>query len=312
MTTDSSSAGASGPRIVAKPAPEYDTCAPDLLPVDQVAFVEGIDNHFLQAFSKAMSDYLDAPCSAASGGIDQVPASTFLDAGRSDACLITLDLSPVRGQAWIGLGKGMVSRVLDVLLGAKLGSTPADRSGITDIERHVLRELFDILVNALNASWSKTGLAFAISPGNPSADLSAAADGTTLVLKCLVRIGEAEESFRIAIPVLLVRLAVLQSEQTEGVASFATGARADLLEALSSASLQLEAVLSGSTLRMSDLAAMQKGQILVLAQPAGSALDCLVNGKPKFRGEWITQGDRPALQIDSVIETAASRRVQPV
>jgi flagellar motor switch protein FliM len=80
---------------------------------------------------------------------------------------------------------------------------------------------------------------------------------------------------------------------------------------LGGATLQLEAVLCGSTLRMSDLGAMQPGQILMLGQPAGSALDCLVNGKAKFRGEWITQGDRPALQIDSLVESSAPRRSQP-
>ena len=63
----------------------------------------------------------------------------------------------------------------------------------------------------------------------------------------------------------------------------------------------MEAVLAGSSLRMSDLAAMEPGHVLMLAQAAGSPLMCLVNGKPKYRGEWITHGDRQAFQVDSRI-----------
>jgi flagellar motor switch protein FliM len=281
-----------------------------LLPADRVAFVESIHNQFLQAFSQALASYLDTPVSATPAGIEQTPVSVFLEAAESDACLITLDLNPIRGQAWIGLGNGLVFRVLDILLGARPGAVPGTRSALTDIERHVLHELFDVFVAALNTAWSSTGLDFRIGSDSstqgpmPTTD----PDGATMVLKCAVRIGDCEESFRVAVPVLSVRLAVLQSERATGLAPAETSVLADRLEAVGGATLRLEAVLGGSTLRMSDLAAMQPGQILVLGQPAGSALDCLVNGKPKFRGEWVTQGDRPAFQIDSVIEAAARRR----
>ncbi|MEI9975165.1 MAG: FliM/FliN family flagellar motor C-terminal domain-containing protein [Ignavibacteriota bacterium] len=67
------------------------------------------------------------------------------------------------------------------------------------------------------------------------------------------------------------------------------------------ATLEVEAVLEGSSIRLADLAAMQTGQILVLAQPAGSQLECVVNGKTKFRGEWIALGDRHGLQVQSLV-----------
>ena len=50
---------------------------------------------------------------------------------------------------------------------------------------------------------------------------------------------------------------------------------------------------------------MQAGQILVLTEPAGSQLECLVNGKAKFRGEWIAICDRHGLQVDAVVDPAS-------
>jgi flagellar motor switch protein FliM len=137
---------------------------------------------------------------------------------------------------------------------------------------------------------------------------AAAPDGTALVLNCKIRLAEAEESFRVAIPVLAIRLAALQSQQNAaGQMTGETAARTARLEAVSGAILQLEAVLGGSSqIRLGDLAAMQPGQILVLTQPAGSQLDCLVNGKAKFRGEWIAQGDRRGLQVDALVDPPAA------
>ena len=122
------------------------------------------------------------------------------------------------------------------------------------------------------------------------------------VLNCKVSIAENEDTFRVAVPVLAVRLAALQNEQKAAAeVSGETAARTARLDAVSGATVQLEAILSGSSIRLGDLAAMQAGQILVLTEPAGSQLDCLVNGKAKFRGEWIAFGDRRGLQVDAVV-----------
>ena len=50
-------------------------------------------------------------------------------------------------------------------------------------------------------------------------------------------------------------------------------ARETILASLHHASVGVEAVLAGSTVRMGDLLAMEPGHILMLAQPAGSPLE---------------------------------------
>jgi flagellar motor switch protein FliM len=132
-------------------------------------------------------------------------------------------------------------------------------------------------------------------------------EGTALVLNCSLNIQEADETFRVAVPVLAVRLAALQNEQRAAAeVAGETAVRNALLEAMGGATLEVEAFLGGSAIRLGDLAAMQPGQILVLTQPAGSQLDCVVNGKTKFRGEWIALGDGHGLQVDSVVDRGAA------
>lgn len=291
------------------PRPAYDVCNPDRLPADRVAFVDRIHQEFLQSFGAALASYLDTPVEATPAGMDQVPFSSFLEGSSGDACLIRLDLAPMRGQAWVGLTAKFVFRILDILMGAPQTAAPTERTTITEIEKHVLREFFQSLTEALDRSWRPSGISLRVASVGIAEDARKTVDpeGVALVLKGNVKIAESEESFRVAFPVLAVRLAALQSEQqADAQMSGATAERAARLEAIGAAAVQMEAILAGSAIRLGDLAAMQPGQVLVLTQPAGSQLECLVNGKPKFRGEWIALGDRHGLQVDALVEAAES------
>jgi flagellar motor switch protein FliM len=289
------------------PNAAYDVCNPDRLPAERVTFVDTIHLQFLQTFGEEMASYLDTPVEAIPAGIDQLPVAAFLDGSAADACLLTLELSPMRGNAWVGLSTPLVFRILDILLGAPQTAAPSVRNTITEIEQHVLREFFQTLLKNLNGAWMASGISLRLAAVESAEEIRQTADpdGTALVLNCKVKIAEAEDSFRVAVPVLAIRLAALQNEQAEaGQVAGEVAARTALLNVVGAASIQLEAVLGGSNIRLGDLAAMQPGQILMLTVPAGSQLDCLVNGKPKFRGEWIAHGDRNGLQVDSIADPA--------
>jgi flagellar motor switch protein FliM len=286
------------------PPPAYDVCNPDRLPADRLTFVDAIHQQFLQSFGLALANYLDTPVKALAAGIDQLPVAAFLQAGAHDACVISFDLASTRGQAWVGLSAKFVFHILDVLLGAPQTSTPTTRTTVTEIEQHVLREFFDLLASSLVNAWAPSGVALKMGAVRTIDELRQEADldGTALVLNCTVKIQDGDETFRVAVPVLAVRLAAQQNEQ-KAAAEVAgeTAARNALLDAVGGATLEVEAYLAGSSIRLGDLASMQAGQILVLSQPAGSQLECIVNGKTKFRGEWIALGDRHGLQVESIV-----------
>ena len=292
------------PELPEIPDAGYHMYEPGRLPEDRVAFVDTIHQQFLQSFCSELATYLDTPIEANPAGLEQAPLAKFLDEGASD-CVVTLNMTPMRGQAWVGLTGGFLFRVLDILLGAPQTAVPAVRARITEIEQHVLREFFQALCTTLSTAWAPAGISLGMGSVGIADEVlqSADLDGTALILKSAVKFGEAEESFRVAVPVLAVRLAALQMEQKAALQGGSEpSGRAALLEVVSSATLQLEAVLRGSSIRLGDLAAMKPGQVLVLSQPAGSQLECLVNGKSTYRGEWIAHGDRHVLQVDAFVE----------
>ena len=281
-----------GLRLV-PPAAEYEACAPGALPSGQMAFVRAIQEKFLRAFAQALGSRLETPVTAQLVEAQSVSGGAFLQSGEEGGCLLTLDAEPVRGQAFIALSAGLVAYLLRVLLGAPSVSGEGSHT-VTEIELHILREIFELLACELTAAWKPTGIAFRWT--STGAAEVAAWQGAMLVFDCRLDVEDAPQTFRFAAPAFLVRLAALRSSPAMAEEASAP-ARETILLALRRANVSVEAVLSGSTLRMGDLLAVEPGHVLMLTQAASSPLDCLINGKPKFRGEWIGCGHRQALEL---------------
>ena len=280
-----------GPQPV-PPAAEYQACVPGALPSGQMACVRAIQEAFLRAFAEALAVRLETPVTAEIVSVEPLYGSEFLKSGDEVGHLLTLEAEPVRGQAFIALSAGLLAYLLRVLLEAP--EAPADGSrAVTEIELHILREIFESLAREFAEAWKPSGIAFR---WTPDAGEATAGLGTMLVFHCQLTLDNSRQFLHIAAPAFLARLAAL--EPTPDAEEEAPGeVRETIFDALRHASLGVEAVLAGSTLRMKDLLAMERGHVLMLAQPAGSPLECRINGKPKFRGEWIAQGDRQALEV---------------
>jgi flagellar motor switch protein FliM len=131
-------------------------------------------------------------------------------------------------------------------------------------------------------------------------------EGSAVVVSSLLSLGGAQECMRLAVPALLVRLAVKDPNAT--VVASQAAVRPRLLEGMRTADVRVEAVLGGSSLRMRDLLTLEPGQVLTLGPPANCSVECVINGVSKFRGELVSNGRNQALQIGSPIETRSSPR----
>jgi flagellar motor switch protein FliM len=272
-------------------------CPPDLLSADQVGLAERIHKDFLRLLGLELSQYLETPVSAGLAELQQMPLTEFLSEGE-DNQLIILELKSVPALAFLSLNSAFVSRVLALLIGGPREVGSPGRTSITDIEHHILQGFFDSIVRVLRKAWGAYGAEFklvSISNDRPDSAVSSAVS-SMLVIASAIQFEGAEAHFRLAVPALLVRV-VAEEIPLAAPAQGSATSRSATLEALRTATLQVEAILGGSTLKMSELLAMEPGQVLRLGNPAGSSFDCVVNGKAKFQGELIRSGDRQALQI---------------
>jgi len=280
-----------GPRRI--PAPrEYEAFAPGSLPSGQMALVRAIQERFLRTFAEALSARLELPVTAQLSAAGPHCLREFLDSGDQGGCLLTLAAEPVNEHAFAALSPGLVAHLLRLLLGAP--HTSEETRAVTEIELHILREIFDMLSRELSAAWQSAGTGFRwISTSVPETDDTS---GTLLVFEYRLELDDGPQTMQVAVPALMARLASLYSIP-DAPAEQDSAVREMILEALRRAHVTVEAVLAGSKLRMGDLLAMEPGHTLMLTQPAGSPMECRINGKAKFRGEWVSRGARQAIEL---------------
>jgi flagellar motor switch protein FliM len=283
---------APGPQPVQPPS-EYEACDPGALPSGQLAYVRTIQEKFLGAFAANLADRLETQVSGELTAVHSLSRSAFLQSVEDGGCLVMLSAEPVRGQALIALSPGLVAYLLRILLGAPPSSGSEYRT-VTEIELYILQEIFESFAIELTNAWKSTGIAFR--RASTGARETAVWQGTMLVFECRLDFDDAQETFCVAAPAFLGRLAAVQLTTVVAEESPAP-VREMILRALRGAKVNVEAVLTGSTLRMGDLLAMEPGHILMLTQSVGSPVDCRISGKPKFRGEWIDHGNCRALLL---------------
>ncbi|MGA3040332.1 MAG: FliM/FliN family flagellar motor switch protein [Bryobacteraceae bacterium] len=285
--------------------PAYDVCTPGNLPVDQIGFVEAIHRQFLKSLARRLSDSLETPVGTDLAGIEQMQFPDFLSSCNGDACLIPLSAGPHGGRAILELSPGFVHRALGILIGAPQ-SAPGTERRVTGIERHILHECFDGIVRELRDAWASHGVGFDPEPtAQGDEQAQPVTEGSAVVINSLLTIGGAEDSMRLAVPALLVRLAVKDASPTMPAPQ---AVRPQVLEAMREAAVRVEAVLGGASLRMRDLLTLETGRVLTLGPPANCSVECVINGVSKFRGELVSNGRNQAFQIGAPIECRTNPR----
>jgi flagellar motor switch protein FliM len=279
----------------------YKAYIPGQLAAASVEFVERIQRQFLTTLEAELGEALQTPVSATVRKARQVTMKSILDNAEPGGCTIALDLSPLRGCVLLDFPSVLLIRVIDILLASPPATSANSRGSVTEIELHILREVFDIFIKSLQSAWQTvypvefkllcTGL-------DEIRQTIAVSDEVTLTSGADLSIGDTQAWFETAIPGYLARVAEIRSRDLASLHPTAAPVQENLLAALARANVRVEAVLQGASVRMGDLVAMREGQILLLGTPPDSAFDCLVNGKAQFKGEMVATGTHQGFQIE--------------
>jgi flagellar motor switch protein FliM len=202
-----SEVGAAGPLLPG--AATFAVCTPGVLPADQIGFVETIHRRFLQSFARRLGETLETPITDLVG-IEQMPFSDLLNSCDANACQVSLNAAAGASRAIAELSPGFLHRVLAVLIGAPENSVRPER-GITGIELYILSECIDALILDLRETWAAYRVnlgAASIAEDEEQAQLPVP-EGGAVVVTSVLQLGGSQESMRLAVPALMVRLAAV-------------------------------------------------------------------------------------------------------
>jgi flagellar motor switch protein FliM len=295
--------------------PQYEPLPAGQLASNTVATIEEIHHAFLKPAQSELAELLQEPAAMHFQGAKQLPFAAALRGTSSGDRAIQLDLAPLAASAYVVFPPALLFRVLDILLGTP-AAAPAEEEAekpraVTGIELFILREFFEIFAKALRAAWEPVyPAAFSLMPASFDEDGPAVPeDGSepALVLRSGVEAAGLTADFVLVLPTFLARVAHLQCAAAAGRESNGEPIGGSVLRSLGAATLSLDAVLQGATIRIRDLLAMAPGQILTVGNSEDSSFDCLVNGKAQFRGSLAASGERCALRIETLAGPAEAQ-----
>jgi flagellar motor switch protein FliM len=283
---------------------------PGQLGRETIGIVEKIHASFLKSLEVELAELLQTSVAVSRGESAQAAFSKVLDETDPDDRVIGLDLAPTRALGFLTFPAQLLFRVLDILLAAPEGnpgetSYNDSRRAVTGIELHILREFFDAFTQSLRKAWEPfCPAAFnQINAGEEAGLRATYGDDPALILSATISVGREPEALttevRFVVSPFLARLAQMKSTSASH-ASPSESFRGGVLNSLGGATLRLEAVLDGGSIRIGSLLDLAPGQILVLGNPEGSSVDCLVNNRRQFTGELVAANGRCAIQIDAL------------
>jgi len=121
-----------------------------------------------------------------------------------------------------------------------------------------------------------------------------------------IRIGDAIGMMNIAMPSIIIKMMRQKFDQQWLLrkAGSTEAEQARVMRLIQPAELKSEVLLTGPQLLLRDLVELEEGDVLGLEFPVTRALDLLLSGSVKYRGEIVHRGSRVAF---SVLEKSRTR-----
>ena len=271
----------------------------DRIPKSQLRAIRLLHDNFVRNLANGLSAYLRSYLTVALVSVEQLSYAEFLDGLSSPTCLVSLSMRPFEGNAILVLNPNLSFPILEILLGGKnKPSDPLNRE-ITEIERNLLKDLLGIILQDLKKAWETiTTIDFTVESMETEPQLLQVLDpGEAFVATAIeVRIGEAIGMMNLAIPSLIIKMMRSKfSHQASGRKSRSSEAeQARMLNLIRGAEVNLDVRLQGPKLKLADLVALDRGDVVPFDFPVSKPLDCLVNGTPKFQGRVVSSGRKRA------------------
>ena len=295
----------------------YDFRRPDKLSKDHARSLQMLHESFAGFFVTSLAGYLRTQVEVELISVEQVAYDEYIKS-VSSSLLSILNVNALAGQAIFEMDFSLFFSMLERLLGGKGMSGKIVRD-LTDIEKVLAGNVVEIALNDLKAAWETIlPLDFEVVSLETSPQFVQIVPGNdTVVLVLLeVRLVEFRGAMSLCIPYLLLKPILSKLSAQRWFVSDRKKARAahgpQLAERLNATSVPCAARLGVASLTVSDLAALQVGQVIPMrvAPTADGApvpkgrlgvVDLVVGGQVKFRGRTGLRGRKLAVQIEQLV-----------
>ena len=294
LTPSSEAAGAERTEVVSAPAADN-----RFLTLSAEQQLRSVLEHFAASVSASLSATLGAGVTATLEALEQTTRRGFRRT-TSPAVLFRLSTRPDHRKATLAFCPGLVTVFLEKLLGSNGGTGAEIARELTAIESSVLDLALQTITKDLRETWSGYAAMDFRLPGEKETGFPLAEDDADeAVIAASVRIDVDGVGGLMGLAVPWLSVVAVRRETVESGRSAAAGAgsQKNVFEMLQNLNLTLEARLQGATVLASQLLRLKEGDVLGLGYPVERPVDCLVNGKCKYKVKVMSSGSRISLRI---------------
>jgi len=296
---------------------KYDFSRPDKFAKDQLRTLEIIHENFSRLLNNFLSGYLRTYIEVDVISVQSLIYTEFSNSISNPAILGIVDFAPFSGQIIIDVSADIANAMIERVLGGTgkaVGASKENRS-LTEIEMTLLRNILIKFINLLKEPW---GNIVELRPKLENIETNAqfaqivSPSESVALITFNLHIGDNEGMVNICIPHFVIEpiLPSLSSRlwfATSNKREMTESERTALETGISKSKINLTAVVGKSTISVSELMNLQRGDIILLNKNVEESLEVFVEDQLKFKAKPGIKKKNVAIMVTEVVEEGDER-----
>ena len=283
-------AARTAPAAPAIEAHTYDFKRPERVSKDQIRALSSIHEVFARNIGATLSGMLRTIVDVRVVGVEQLTYNEFIHSLPNPTCFIILRAPPLEGQMCLELSPLIVYPFVDRLLGGDNSNLFIPQRPMTSIEWRLISRIVDRALEHLSDVWRNlvdARFEMVETESNPQLVHIVAPTEVVVFITFEIKLGQTAGTMSLCIPFNTIEsvLAHLTTQSWFYKPKPATATQQKrLLRNVVKSPVGLTAYLGQTRIRLSDLRALRRGDVLQLEKRAGAELILQVAGRNKFAG----------------------------
>jgi flagellar motor switch protein FliM len=291
----------------------YDFKRPERVSKDQMRALEALHEGFGRNLGAALSGYLRTIIEVSVAHIEQLTYSEFIHSLPNPTCFNLLKSEQLEGQLCLEISPLIIYPIIDRLLGGSNADLFIPQRPLTQIEQRLVQRITDRATHHLSEAWTNlTPVTFKVDDfeSNPQLVQIVPPNETVVVVGFELKMGNRAGTMSLCIPYNVIEpiMGVLAAQNWFSYQR--KGGQEDhlrkLTRSVSNAPVEVRAFLAQTTIRLSDLMALQVGDIITTEKASERDVLVQVEGKHKFLGQVGQFRGSRAVRVTRVIQESES------
>ncbi len=269
----------------------YDFKRPERVSKDQMRALEHLHESFSRNFGASLSGFLRTIIEVKVANIEQMTFSEFTHSLPNPTCFNLVSCAPLEGKLCLEISPLIIYPVIDRLLGGSNADLFIPQRPLTAIEGRLVGKIINRAMTCMHESWESivdADFTLEETESNPALVQIVAPNEVVVVVGFEMKMGNRAGTMSLCIPYAVIE-PVIEKLSNQTWAAYRKKAKdaeikRRLAGHLDAATLDVSAILAETKIRVSDLANLEVGDVILTNKPASAPLSLDVEGKRKFIG----------------------------